>query len=64
MGKKVFLRYGGKQEFTSKGVTYSENIYDRSIIYDLGKEEDVRKLQAGTIRLLIEGYSCRIYDIE
>ena len=38
MGKKVFLRYGGKQEFTSKGVTYSENIYDRSIIYDLGKK--------------------------
>ena len=64
MGKKFFLRYGGKPEYTSNGVVYTDNIYDRSILYDLDDEEDRRNLQQRTIKLLIEGYSCRLYSAE
>ena len=64
MGKKVFIRYGGKPDYTSKGVVYSENVYDRSVLYDLDNERDRRNLQQRTIELLVEGYACRLYSVE
>lgn len=64
MGKRVFLRYGRKPEHTSKGIVYSENVYDRSTIYDLDNDNDKRNLQQKIIELLVEGYSCRLYPAE
>ena len=63
MGKRVYLRYGGKPEITTTGIEYSRNIYDRNTIYDFDNDENMRKLKLRALQLLVEGYSCQFCQL-